>query len=87
MQIKNKIKNKIKSRRLSRHPDTRMAANIFPRTSEIFGSAPISKIAVILREPKRLKNPVAFTDGDQTTLEIIRNFTGSFDSFHSLRMT
>ena len=33
------------------------------------------------------KNPVAFMSGDQITLGIICNSTGSFDSFHSLRMT
>ena len=52
-----------------------------------FGRGSIQKIEVILREPERPKNPVAFTTGDQTTLEVIRNSTGSFDSFHSLRMT
>ena len=51
------------------------------------GSGSISKNEVILRKPKRPKNPVAFTTGDQTTPEIARNSTGSFDSFHSLRMT
>ena len=45
------------------------------------------KIAVILREPKRLKNPAALTTSDPTSRQIVRNFTGSFDSFHSLRMT
>ena len=42
---------------------------------------------VILREPERPKNPVAFTGDVQTTLHIVHNSTGFFDSFHSLRMT
>ena len=45
------------------------------------------KIAVILREPKRLEESRRITSDDQTAQNIIRNSTGSFDSFHSLRMT
>ena len=52
-----------------------------------FSLGSILKIGVILREPKRPKNPVAFTSDDQSRWKIIRNSTGFFDSFHSLRMT
>ena len=37
------------------------------------------KTKVILREPKRLKNPVAFTSDVQILLAIISNPTGSFE--------
>ena len=47
----------------------------------------ISKIAVILREPKRPKNPVALPSALTHLWRSPLNSTGSFDSFHSPRMT